>query len=81
MDKPYIKLDESYSGIVSLFMYDRETGKNLSAMGQTIMRRPRGLSVGQRELLAAFVSGLNRCNFCHESHKACAAEYLDPTFV
>ena len=81
MDKPYIKLDESFPGIVSLFIFDKETGKNLSAMGQTIMRRPRGLSVGERELIAAFVSKLNRCNFCHESHAACAAQYLDSAFV
>ena len=81
ISKPYIKLDEDFPGIVSLFMFDREVAKNLTAMGQTIMRRPRSLSVGERELIATFVSRLNRCLFCYQSHKACAKEFLDPVLV
>ncbi len=81
MEKPYIELDQDFPGIVSLFMYDKEVASKLTAMGQTIMRRPRGLSIGERELIAAFVSKLNRCNFCYQSHAACAKEFLDPTFV
>ena len=82
MQKPYIKLDQDFPGIVSLFMYDRETAKNLTAMGQTIMRRERsGLSPGQRELIAAFTSKLNECVFCCDSHSSCAAEYLGDELV
>jgi uncharacterized peroxidase-related enzyme len=82
MQKPYIKLDQDFPGIVSLFMYDRETAKNLTAMGQTIMRRERaGLSPGQRELIASFVSKLNDCKFCCDSHTACAKEYLGDELV
>lgn len=78
MQKPYIQLDQNFPGIVSLFMYDKETAKNLSAMAETIMRRPRaGLSVGERELIASFVSNLNECKFCTDSHTACAEQYLD----
>ena len=77
MQKPYIQLDQNFPGIVSLFMYDKETAKNLSAMAETIMRRPRaGLSVGERELIASFVSNLNECKFCTDSHTACAEQYL-----
>jgi uncharacterized peroxidase-related enzyme len=82
VQKPYIKLDQDFPGIVSLFMFDRETANNLTAMGQTIMRRERkGLSPGQRELIASFVSKLNECKFCCESHTACAAEYLGEELV
>lgn len=81
MQKPYIQLDQDFPGIVSLFMYDRETAKNLSAMAETIMRRARSLSVGERELIASFVSKLNECNFCCDSHTACTQEYLDPELV
>lgn len=71
--KPYIKLDQRFPGIVSLFMYDQETAKALTAMGQTIMRREgRGLKPGERELIAAFVSKLNECNFCFLSHAEAA---------
>lgn len=83
MQKPYIKLDQNFPGIVSLFMYDKETAKNLSAMAETIMRRerPNGLSVGERELIASFVSNLNECKFCTDSHTACAEQYLGQDVV
>lgn len=82
MDKPYIKLDQDFPGIVSLFMYDKEAAKALTTMGQTIMRRrPRGLSVAQRELIASFVSKLNECKFCSESHGACAKEFAGSALV
>lgn len=82
MQKPYIQLDQNYPGIVSLFMYDKETAKNLSAMAETIMRRERsGLSIGQRELIASFVSKLNECKFCCDSHSSCTAEYLGQELV
>ncbi len=79
--KPYINLDTDFPGIVSLFMYDREVASRLTAMGQTIMRRPRGLSVGTRELIGAFVSKLNECDFCYDSHAACARMYLGNQLV
>lgn len=82
MQKPYIQLDQNFPGIVSLFMYDKETAKNLSAMAETIMRRERsGLSIGQRELIASFVSKLNECEFCCDSHSSCTAEYLGQELV
>lgn len=81
VQKPYIKLDQDFPGIVSLFMYDRETANNLSAMAQTIMRRERTLSPGQRELIASFVSKLNECKFCCDSHTACTKEYLGEELV
>lgn len=82
MQKPYIQLDQNFPGIVSLFMYDKETAKNLSAMAETIMRRERkGLSIGQRELIASFVSKLNECKFCCDSHSSCTAEYLGQELV
>lgn len=77
MEKPYIQLNQDFPGIVSLFMFDREVAKNLSAMAETVMRRPRGLSQGERELIAAYVSKLNECQFCYLSHRSCAEEMND----
>lgn len=77
MEKPYIQLDQQYPGIVSLFMFDKGVSKHLTAMGQEIMRRPSPLSVGERELIAAFVSKLNECEFCYKSHASCAFETLN----
>ena len=82
MDKPYIQLNQDYPGIVSLFMYDGGTAKDLANMAETIMRRERaGLSQGQRELIAAFVSRANECQFCYRSHSSCAKEYLGEDLV
>lgn len=83
MQKPYIQLDQNFPGIVSLFMYDKDNAKNLMSMAQTIMRRerPKGLSVGERELIASFVSKLNECRFCCDSHSSCTAEYLGQDVV
>ena len=81
MEKPYIKLDHDFNGIVQLFMYDREVASRLTAMGQTIMRRKRGLSIGERELIGAFVSKMNDCQFCRDSHTACAKQYLGNALV
>ena len=37
-----------------------------------ILRGEGELSMGERELIATFVSGLNACAFCHDSHKVYA---------
>ena len=47
-------------------------GKLLSEYHEQILRGPSPLSVADRELIAAYVSGLNRCNFCHGTHLAAA---------
>lgn len=78
---PFIKLDQRFPGIVSLFMFDKGFAKHLSGMAQEIMRRPSTLSVGERELIAAYVSRINECEFCYRSHKACAEELINPKLV
>jgi uncharacterized peroxidase-related enzyme len=72
LEKAYIKLPDA-PGIIALFRYDPEIARRLTALGQFIMRRPgRGLSVGERELLGAFISKLNDCQFCFLSHAEAA---------
>lgn len=78
---PYIALNPNLPGIVAGFMYDMANAKNLSAMGQTIMRRSRDLTPGERELIFAYVSKLNECEFCSKSHIACATEFLGRDLV
>ena len=34
----------------------------------SVLRSDGELSIGERELIAAFVSGLNACRFCYGSH-------------
>lgn len=47
-----------------------------------IMRGPSPLTPGQRELIGAYVSELNRCPYCRDVHNAAVAAYgLDGTLV
>jgi len=39
---------------------------------EQLMRGPSPLSVAERELIAAYVSGLNACSYCHGIHSATA---------
>ena len=40
-----------------------------------VLRGPSPLSIGEREMLAAYVSRLNGCRFCFNSHRVYAAFY------
>jgi uncharacterized peroxidase-related enzyme len=40
-----------------------------------LMCDPSPLTVGERELIASYVSGLNACTFCHGAHKVAAGIY------
>lgn len=43
-----------------------------------ILRAASPLSIGERELIAAYVSGLNRCTFCYNAHTVYAESYGFP---
>jgi len=71
-------VDENrFPGINGLMAYRPETGKPMSELAEVLLRAPNTLSAGERELIAAYVSGLNECNFCCTSHSAFAAAQLD----
>jgi uncharacterized peroxidase-related enzyme len=41
----------------------------------SVMRAPSALSVAERELIAAYVSALNACSFCHSAHTKIAVAF------
>ena len=70
-------IDESaFPGITGLMRYRPETAKPLNELAEVLLRQPHSLTRGERELIAAYVSGLNQCNFCCASHSAFAAAQL-----
>ena len=69
---PFIDLEENVPGIRSLVLFRPETGKPLYELVQILLRGPSTLSMANRELIAAYVSHLNECQFCHRSHAAAA---------
>lgn len=73
----YIKTDIPQPGIVELLFYKPSTGNALSNLAHTLLHGPSGLTPGERELLAAYVSHLNQCSFCHHSHAAAANAHLN----
>lgn len=69
---PHITLPDSVPGIRSLVIYRPETGKYLYELVQLLLRGESPLSAADRELIATYVSYLNNCDFCHQSHAAAA---------
>jgi len=71
-------LDErEYPGITGPLAFRPETAKPLRDLFNVLLRDPHSLLRGERELIAAYVSGLNECVFCRTSHSAFAAAQLD----
>jgi alkylhydroperoxidase family enzyme len=50
-------------GILHLFAFKPEATEHLERFSQAVMRGPSPLSAGFRELIAAFTSRLNNCQF------------------
>ena len=73
---PYVDLGNDLPGIISLFEYRPETARPLSELAEVILRGPSTLTRGERELIASYVSSLNGCGFCTDSHAAFAAAQL-----
>jgi uncharacterized peroxidase-related enzyme len=48
---------------------------HLNGFAEALMRGPCPLSEGERELIAAYVSGLNACAYCHGVHAATATVF------
>jgi uncharacterized peroxidase-related enzyme len=68
----HIKLKEGIPGIRSLVLFRPETGKFLYELVEILLRGESPLATSERELIAAYVSSLNDCMFCKNSHAAAA---------
>jgi uncharacterized peroxidase-related enzyme len=49
--------------------------KPLGELTEVAMRGPSPFTQGERELIAAYVSGLNACKYCHTAHAGVAAAF------
>jgi uncharacterized peroxidase-related enzyme len=59
-----------------LFAFRPEVTSHLASFTEGVMRSPASISLGLRELIAAYTSYANECQFCWRSHAAVAAELL-----
>jgi len=72
----YIPVPEGIPGIRSLFASRPDVAQAVSALADVLLHKPNSLSRGERETIAAYVSSLNDCTFCHRSHAAVASCHL-----
>jgi len=74
---PHINVDENLPGIRALLAFSPETAAPISVLTNLLLRSNDGLSMAERELIAAHVSYLNDCFYCHQSHGEIAVCYLN----
>lgn len=65
-----------YWQIWHLFAFRPEITSHMASFTEGVMRGPAPISAGLRELIAAYTSRMNECEFCLRSHAAIAAEIL-----
>lgn len=61
--------------LLEVFKAYPAAARPLIAYHEVVMRGPSPLSIADRELIAAYVSGLNGCGYCHGIHAATAAAF------
>lgn len=72
---PFFSCLDEDSGVTQIAAYHGEAFDHISEFTEKVMRGPSVFSDGERELIAAFVSGLNACQFCHGIHSHTAEAY------
>ena len=72
---PYIALPD-LPGIRGPMAFRPETAAPLNGLVDVLLRGPGTLTVGERELIATFVSAQNDCRYCQTIHGAIAAHHL-----
>jgi len=74
---PHINVNKDLPGIRALLEFSPETASPIGDLANLLLRTNEGLSMAEREMIAAHVSYLNDCFYCHQSHGAIAACYLN----
>ena len=64
--------------LVDVFRAYPGPARPLLDLHEEVMRRPSPFTVAERELIAAYVSGLNECAYCHGVHTATAEAFGIP---
>jgi len=79
----HINLGNDLPGIRGPMAFSPHTSQPLNEFANALLATDEGLSRGERELIGAYVSHLNDCNFCQNIHGAVANHYLgeEETFL
>ena len=60
------------ASLIDVFKAFPQTSAPLIEFHEVLLRGPSPFTTAERELIAAYVSGLNRCEYCHGVHTATA---------
>jgi uncharacterized peroxidase-related enzyme len=79
----HIPLPEGAAGIRALFAFRPEPARPMADLANILLHAPNSLTAGEREIIAAYVSSLNACAYCLDSHAAIASWHFgsDEEFV
>jgi len=72
---PFLKSLPDDAVVIDVFKTFPDIALPLIEFHEALMRGPSTFSPGERELIAAFVSGLNTCTYCQGVHQATACEF------
>ncbi|PCI54741.1 MAG: peroxidase [Alphaproteobacteria bacterium] len=61
--------------IEDIFASDLDRYAPIALLAENLLRGPSKLSIAERELMAAYVSGLNQCSYCFGSHVEIASAF------
>lgn len=75
---PFLKSLPEDGVLLDVFKIFATTALPLIRYHEALMRGPSAFSVAERELIAAYVSGLNDCGYCHGVHTATAEAFGIP---
>ena len=75
---PFIRSLPDDAAMLDVLRLSPEAARPLVQFHEALMRGTSPLTEGQRELLAAYVSGLNSCSYCQGVHAATAEAFGVP---
>lgn len=73
----YVSIPDGFPGIRGLFVFRPETALPMNELVEVLLRRTSTLTLGERELIATYVSAQNDCYYCQTIHGAVAAAHFD----
>lgn len=71
----FLKHTSGNGTLMSVFQAFPGTSIPLIDYHEALLRGPSPLTVAERELIAAYVSGVNACGYCHGIHKVTAEQF------
>lgn len=72
---PFVDFLDDECGMRDIIMRRQDILSKYIDLAEDIMRGSSALSISERELMGAYVSGLNGCTFCFGAHAATAAQF------